>query len=301
MITHLKDETLGDAVLLGDFENGSPEWHELRSQPGAIGGSQVGAICGFSAWESPLARYYKATGQIDDHVQPSMSMRLGTLLESPILQIFAEEHPELDVYTVGTYANKDKPYLHANMDGVYRHRESGLWGVVEVKFSRDYWSEPPMAYRAQLFHYLNVTGFGQGFIVALAGSSYMEFFIERDDFEAAFIADKVEDFHRRVLELRPPEFDGASSTLEAQRKINPEIDGSEVEIAELLGIGLVNTATRIDELTAELNELKARTLDQMGKAKTAFIDVDGEKFVVAKRQQRGAGSPFIQVEKGAKK
>jgi len=65
MIKHLTDQTLGDAVLLGDFINGSPEWHELRSQPGAIGGSQVAAICGFSAWESPLARYYKATGQID--------------------------------------------------------------------------------------------------------------------------------------------------------------------------------------------------------------------------------------------
>jgi len=223
------------------------------------------------------------------------------------MQIFAfgnqdaEEHPELEVFTVGTYASKSKNYLHANMDGVYKHRETGEWGIIEVKFSRDYWAgEPPIGYRAQVFHYFNVTGFKQGFIVALAGSSYLEYPIEFDQFEADFISEKVEDFHRRVLELRPPEFDGATSTLDAQRKMNPEIDGSEVEIAELLGIGLVNIATQIDELTFTLNELKSRTLDQMGKAKVAFIDVDGEKIVVAKRQQRGIGAPYVTIEKGKK-
>lgn len=299
MIKHLTDQTLGDAVLLGDFINGSPEWHGLRSQPGAIGGSQVAAICGFSAWESPLARYYKATGQIDDKVEPSMSMRLGTKLESPILEIFAEEHPELEVFTVGTYASASKPYLHANMDAVYKHRDTGEWGIVEIKFSRDYWgAEPPIGYRAQVFHYFNVTGFKQGYIAALAGSSYMEFPIVFDQFEADYISEKVEDFHRRVLEMRPPEFDGAASTLDAQRKVNPEIDGSEVEIAELLGIDLVNIATQIDELNVTLTELKSRTLDQMGKAKTAFIEIDGEKFVVAKRQQRGVGAPYVTIEKG---
>ena len=302
MIQHLTAKTLGNAVLIGDFENGSEGWHELRNQTGAIGGSQVAAICGFSAWESPLARFYKATGQIDDRVEPSMSMRLGTKLESPILEIFAEEHPELEVFTVGTYASSTHEWCHANMDAVYRVRETGEWGIVEIKFSRDYWaSEPPIGYRAQLFHYFNVTGFKQGFIVALAGSSYLEFPIEFDQFEADFIWEKVSDFHDRVLTNRPPEFDGATSTLEAVRKLNPEIDGTEVEIAELLGIDLVNIATQIDELNVTLTELKSRTLDQMGKAKTAYIEVDGEKFVVAKRSQRGAGSPFVTVEKGMKK
>jgi len=50
-----------DAVLLGDFENGSDEWHELRNEQGAIGGSDIGAIAGLSQWESPYTKWAKKT------------------------------------------------------------------------------------------------------------------------------------------------------------------------------------------------------------------------------------------------
>jgi len=297
---HLSAETLGNAYLLGDFENGSQAWHDLRNQPGVIGGSQVGAVAGMSPWESPLARYLKATGQIPDEVTPSMSMRLGTKLEAPILEIFAEEHPELEVFTVGTYANKDRPWMHANMDAVYRRKDTGEWGIVEIKFSRDYWNAVPMHYRAQLFHYFNVTGFREGYMVALAGSSYQEWPITFDQFEADYLLDKVEDFHDRVLTLRQPEFDGASSTYDAVRLLNPDIEDVEVELAQGLGIDLVNLACQIDELTTNLTELKSRTLDQMGTAKVGYIEVEGEKMVVAKRQSRGGGAPFVTIMKGNK-
>ncbi len=297
---HLSAETLGNAYLLGDFENGSQAWHDLRNQPGVIGGSQVGAVAGMSPWESPLARYLKATGQIPDEVTPSMSMRLGTKLEAPILEIFAEEHPELEVFTVGTYANKDRPWMHANMDAVYRRKDTGEWGIVEIKFSRDYWNAVPMHYRAQLFHYFNVTGFREGYMVALAGSSYQEWPITFDQFEADYLLDKVEDFHDRVLTLRQPEFDGATSTYDAVRLLNPDIEDVEVELAQGLGIDLVNLACQIDELTTNLTELKSRTLDQMGTAKVGYIEVQGEKMVVAKRQSRAGGAPFVTVMKGNK-
>ncbi len=297
---HLSAETLGNAYLLGDFENGSQAWHDLRNQPGVIGGSQVGAVAGMSPWESPLARYLKATGQIPDEVTPSMSMRSGTRLEAPILEIFAEEHPELEVFTVGPYANKDPPWMHANMDAVYRRKDTGEWGIVEIKFSRDYWNAVPMHYRAQLFHYFNVTGFREGYMVALAGSSYQEWPITFDQFEADYLLDKVEDFHDRVLTLRQPEFDGATSTYDAVRLLNPDIEDVEVELAQGLGIDLVNLACQIDELTTNLTELKSRTLDQMGTAKVGYIEVQGEKMVVAKRQSRAGGAPFVTVMKGNK-
>jgi predicted phage-related endonuclease len=140
---------LHDAVLLGDFANGSPDWHSLRNEPGAVGGSDIAAIAGLSTWESAITKWAKKTGQIPDEVEPNMSMKLGTKLEAPILELFADEHPELEIYETGTWANKMYDWARANLDGLYKDAD-GNWGIIEVKFSRDYWSGVPQSYRAQV-------------------------------------------------------------------------------------------------------------------------------------------------------
>ncbi len=146
---------LQDAVLLGDFANGSPEWHSLRNEPGAVGGSDIAAIAGLSTWESAITKWAKKTGQIPDEVQPNMSMKLGTKLEAPILELFADEHPELEIYETGTWANKMYDWARANLDGLYKDAD-GNWGIIEVKFSRDYWTQVPQSYRAQVLWYMKV-------------------------------------------------------------------------------------------------------------------------------------------------
>jgi len=168
---------LGNAKLLGNFANGSEDWHRLRNEEGVIGGSDIGAIAGLSPWESPITKWAKKTGQISDELKPSMSMRLGTALEAPILEIFAEEHPELEIYTTGTWAHKKYDWQRANPDGLYK-KEDGTWGIIEVKFSRDYWSEVPQHYRAQVLWYMNVFGIQEAKLVTLAESSYQEFEIQ---------------------------------------------------------------------------------------------------------------------------
>jgi hypothetical protein len=118
-----------DAKLLGEFENGSPEWHELRNEPGAVGGSDIAAIAGLSAWESAITKWAKKTGQIPDELTPNMSMKLGTALEAPILDLFAAEHPELEIYTTGTWANKTYEWARSNPDGLYK-TATGDFGIV---------------------------------------------------------------------------------------------------------------------------------------------------------------------------
>lgn len=290
---HLSLAELGNAVLLGDFENGSADWHALRNQPGAIGGSQVGAICGVSPWESPLARFYKATGQISDEVAPSMSMKLGTALEAPILSIFESEHPELEVFTVGTYASKEYDWLHANADGVFKDAD-GNYGIIEVKFSRDYWSDGlPLHYRYQVMHYLHIFGFKKAIVVALAGSTYTEIVVEYDQFEAEAMFAQVLDFHNRVLENRPPDFDGSSSTYEAIRQLNPDINPDEKEELGQLGIHLVNAYTDYQAAEKHYKEMQSRTLEAMGTAKYGAVD---DKVIVY-RSQRGSGAPFLNWKK----
>jgi putative phage-type endonuclease len=285
-------DTLLEAVLLGDFANGSQEWHDLRDEPGAVGGSDIAPIAGLSQWESAITKWAKKTKQIPDEIQPNMSMRLGTKLEAPILEIFTEEHPELTVYETGTWANKENPWARSNPDGLYQ-TEDGSWGIVEVKFSRDYWTGVPQAYRAQVLWYMKVFGIRQAKLVALAGSSYQEYDIEWDEFEAQILWDAAIRFREACLEMKMPYWDGSNSTLETIRALSPGITDTEVDLDDL-GMHYINSVTELDKATAKMTELKARVIQAMDGAKRGLIF--GEHFLSLR--SRAGGAPFLHQEKG---
>jgi putative phage-type endonuclease len=281
-----------DAVLLGDFANGSQKWHDLRDEPGAIGGSDIAPIAGLSQWESAITKWAKKTKQIPDELTPNMSMRLGTKLEAPILEIFTEEHPELTVYETGTWANKENPWARSNPDGLYQ-LEDGSWGIVEVKFSRDYWTGVPQAYRAQVLWYMKVFGIRQAKLVALAGSSYQEYDIEWDEFEAQILWDAAIRFREAVLEMKMPYWDGSNSTLETIRALSPGITDTEVDLDEL-GMHYINSVTELEKANAKMTELKARVIQAMDGAKRGLIF--GEHWLSLR--SRAGGAPFLHQEKG---
>ena len=281
-----------DAVLLGDFANGSQEWHDLRNEPGAVGGSDIAAITGLSAWESAITKWAKKTGQIPDEVTPNMSMKLGTKLEAPILDLFADEHPELEIYETGTWANKENPWARSNPDGLYKTAD-GEWGIVEVKFSSDYWSGVPQAYRAQVLWYMRVFGIKQAKLVALAGSSYMEFDIEWDEFEAETLWDAAVRFRQACLDMKMPYWDGSNSTLETVRALSPGISDSEVDLDDL-GMHYINSVTDFEKANAKMTELKARVIQAMDGAKRGLIY--GEHLLSLR--SRAGGAPYLHHEKG---
>jgi putative phage-type endonuclease len=283
---------LHDAVLLGDFANGSDEWHELRNQPGAVGGSDIAAIAGLSTWESAITKWAKKTGQIPDEVEPNMSMKLGTKLESPILELFADEHPELEIYETGTWANKMYDWARANLDGLYKDAD-GNWGIIEVKFSRDYWSGVPQSYRAQVLWYMKVFGIRRAKLVALAGSSYMEFDIEWDEFEANTLWDAAVRFRQACLDNIMPYWDGSNSTLETIRALSPGIEDTEVDLDDL-GMHYLNAVRDYESINRKMTELKARVINAMGGAKRGLIF--GEHMLSLR--SRAGGAPYLHHEKG---
>jgi putative phage-type endonuclease len=281
-----------DAVLLGDFANGSQEWHDLRNEPGAVGGSDIAAITGLSTWESAITKWAKKTGQIPDEVTPNMSMKLGTILESPILNLFADEHPELEIYETGTWANKENPWARSNPDGLYKDAD-GNWGIIEVKFSRDYWSGVPQAYRAQVLWYMRVFGIKQAKLVALAGSSYMEFDIEWDEFEAQTLWDAAVRFRQACLDMKMPYWDGSNSTLETIRALSPGIVDTEVDLDDL-GMHYINSVDELEKATVKTTELKARVIQAMDGAKRGLVF--GEHLLSLR--SRAGGAPYLHHEKG---
>ena len=287
-----KTKQLLEATLLGDFANGSPEWHELRNEPGVIGGSDIAASAGLSAWTSPITLWAKKTGQIPDEVTPNMSMKLGTILEEPILQLFADEHPDLEILTTGTWANKTYPWMRANPDGLYLDAD-GNWGIVEVKFSRDYWTAVPQSYRAQVLWYMKVFGIKQAKLVALAGSSYQEYDIEWDQFEADTLFEAAVRFRQACLDLKMPDWDGSNSTLETVRALNPNIEDGEVDLDEL-GVHYFNAVQDAEAANTKLTELKSRVVKAMEGKKRGLIYGD---HLISLRSRAG-GMPYLHHEKG---
>lgn len=281
---------LGDAKLLGDFANGSPEWHELRNEPGAIGGSDIAAIAGLSKWESAITKWAKKTGQIADEVKPNMSMKIGTKLEAPILELFAEEHPELEIFTTGTWANKANEWARANPDGLYK-TATGDFGIVEVKFSRDFWNAPPQAYRAQILWYLKVFGLKQAKLVALAGSAYQEYDIEWDEFEAETLWSASLRFRDHCLTNKMPDWDGSNSTFETVRALSPHVEDGEVDLDEL-GLRYFEAVDKFDNSERVLNEMKSRVIAAMDGKKRGMVY--GEHALSLRT--RAGGYPYLHNE-----
>lgn len=273
--------------LIGNFENHSPEWHEARK--GKVGGSTVATLLGLNPWRSALTEYYIQRGEYEPDDSVNMSMRLGTKLEAPILEIFAEEHPELTIYTTGTYGND---IYTINPDAVYQDAD-GNWGLIEVKYSRDYMREVPLHYKAQTNLYMGLLGVKQGYLVALAGSTYTELPLAFDEFDYQTMLYKVDQFLANVKAGIKPEFEGSESTLATMRSINDGMSDDSVELGDL-GIHLVAAHTRLKDAEAFYREMQSRTLDALGDAKFGTVD----DVVVVSKTQRGNYAPSLTIKKG---
>lgn len=287
---------LGDAIFLGNYESNSPEWHELRGGFN-VGGSEVGTICGVNPWESPFSLWAKKTNRLDDSFQGNEAMEWGSRLESVILQKFAEEHTDLEVFdSPGTYRHKDREWQIANPDGVFRKLDGSL-GIIEIKTARyedDWINGVPAYYRTQVQWYLQTFGFASAYVAVLfSGSKYKEFEVIADDFEQNVNLAKVEQFRIYMIEDKQPDFDGALATYETVRQLNPDIIDDEEELGDL-GIHYVLAVDEHARTEKHLLEMKSRVLDAMGKKKRGLIN--GEWKVT--RQARGGGSPYLINKKG---
>jgi putative phage-type endonuclease len=288
-------EKFNEAKLLGVFESGSSEWHEVRAD--GIGGSEVGTIMGLNQWESAYYLWASKTGQLPPKVIDSFPAWLGTNLEPFILgPMLSHLHPDWEIFTTGTYQHPKLPFLHANPDALAK--VNGEWIIVEAKTSRNYWSEVPPSYVAQVQHYMNILGVKRAVIVGLVAMDPVEYWIEADSFEQQVIEQMASEFWNCVLTGTAPDWDGSESTYEAVREMHPDIDGTEVEIDGIHSLVVAQLA--FDQAEAELRKQKSEVLAMMGKAQHAVTEYEGKTYRVASRQARGAGKPFLIVHKGKK-
>jgi putative phage-type endonuclease len=290
-------EDFNEAKLLGVFESGTSEWHELRAD--GLGGSEMGTIMGLNPYESAFALYLKKTGQIPTPELDSFAVWRGSAYEAPLLDYFAKLHPELELFRTGTYQHPELTYLHANPDALARNRNTGEWVVVEVKTSRSYWdSGIPLHYEAQVLHYMDILGIKKAHVIGDVGSTWYEAVMLYDGFRADVQRNRASEFWSGVVNGIQPSWDGSTSTYDAVRQLHPEIDDEEVEIDGAHQLALAQA--KYDAALAELNEQKSQVLALMGRAKYAYVEHEGERIRVASRQARGNGTPYLVISKGRK-
>jgi len=278
------------AKKVGDFTPEDQEWHDLRMK--GITGTDAGAVLGVSPFSSPFRIWALKTGQVEDNIQQNDRMRLGQLLEAPLIQMFREKHPELEVHeNVGTYVHEDYPELIANPDGLITIGDK-LY-ILEVKTSRKYWDEVPPHYRAQVLHYASVFSADGVYIVSLAGGDYQEWEIDFTEEELSMQTEIVRAFWNENIKPNiQPEWDGSQSTYETVRALATEEEG-DTDLG-YLGIQLANAAQEFDEADKKLRQLKSATLAQMSDAKYGYA----EGYLVAVKRRRGEGKPYLELKKG---
>ena len=285
----LKLDKVRTAKKIGDFTPSDQEWHDLRMK--GITGTDTGAILGVSPFASAYKVWAVKTGQVSDEVKQNDRMRLGQLLEAPLIQMYREKHPEATVYeNVGTYVHEDHPELIANPDGLVTIGDKLF--ILEVKTSRNYWGEVPAHYRTQVLHYADVFSADGIIVVSLAGGDYQEWDVEVDENELAMQRAIVLEFwQENITNAVEPEWDGSQSTYETVRAIASPTEEGETDLG-YLGVQLSNALKAFNEADQELRQLKSATLAQMQDAKYGY----SEGYLVAVKRQRGQGKPYLEVK-----
>lgn len=284
-------EKLGCAKLLGYFEHASEEWHEARK---GVAGSLVGTLMGHNPWRSAYTAYYEAIGELPrDSSGPSMAMKLGTIFEQPIQDLWVSENAEwLTAHNTGTWASATEPRFKANPDAIIEWVDGSL-GVLEIKFSRNPMNELPPHYKDQVMWYMHVLGLKKGILVAVANGEMVEHEIDYDPEYANELVAKAYEFLECLERLTPPDWDGSQSTYETVRTLSENIFDGDIELGELYP-QLIRAKELSEETEKQFTLLKSKVLHLMDGVKVGLYQ--GDK--VLSLQARGSGLPFIVFKRG---
>lgn len=294
----LAPSTLGDAVLVGHFEDGSEAWHEARFK--GIGGSEIASILGINNFKSRYILWMEKAGIIPRNQDDNPLFEWGHRLEPVIIEKFAEAHPEYRVLPGGSWRNSDRPFQLANPDGRLLNLETGEFEILEIKTSMTGagWgpgpNDIPAKYVAQVRWYLDTFGFTDAWIVVLIGGfEYREYRIFADPAKTIEMRDSAAAFVYSLGTGEAPPIDGGEDTYAYLRERNMSIDPKgKVELDEAL-VGLVmDSKQQLAFAESEMLRAKGHLLAHMGTAKTATF----EGKTIASRQAKGEGVPFVVVK-----
>lgn len=203
----------------------------LNHRTTGVGGSDMSAILGISHYTTPLDIWLSKTGRNNPEKLDSWAIRKGNSLEKDLRQWFKDTHPDMECYdgTNLSLTSRHYPHMLASLDGYLYDPATESFGVLECKTANSYraqdWRDDdgnpciPDYYACQVQHYLAVTGWDWGYVIAdTSGVEPLIIRFERDDEDINVIVKAASEFWRFVESGQMP----ALSNADDVRKVYPE-------------------------------------------------------------------------------
>lgn len=145
------------------------EWHKLRLR--GIGASEASAVIGCNPYMTNVDLWKIKTGRkAAADISSNVHVAYGHAAEAPLRELFALDHPELEVTYGGLFDmvfHPEYPWLFATLDGRLREKKTGRLGVYEGKtteilksMAREKWKDGiPQNYYVQCLHQLLASTF----------------------------------------------------------------------------------------------------------------------------------------------
>lgn len=267
-VDDIENENTG---ILGEAEDGSNEWHNLRSK--GIGGSDVSKIVGVSTYGTALSVWMKKTGKLNENTNGNNFSRWGHILETPIAQEFEKQSGLKTVNTDKTYYNKENPFMLANLDRLIINDDGEVETFLEIKTAIQYklsdWDEEiPDEYMLQIQHYMYVMGFNYCYLAVLIGGNDFRYFkIDRDSEIIDSLLTIEKNFWNMVVKNEMPEPTFADDSKDIKKLYETMYgktdDDTEIELDNTfdeLADKYKELDSQIKELTKEKDECKNKMI-----------------------------------------
>lgn len=262
------------------------EWLRLRKN--GLGGSDAGAVCGLNPYVSPMEVYMSKT--CDDAVEEipdNEAMREGRDFEDYVAKRFMEASGLKVRRANMMYANKERPFMIANVDRLISGRTDGIIGL-ECKtaspYSAEKWQDGkiPAHYIMQCYHYMAVLDAKSWYIaVMIYGKEFKYIELKRDE-EILQNLIRIEEhfWNHNVMKRIMPEPDGSDA---ADSFINKHF----AETKEGLSVPLIGFSEKLQrraEISDLINQLDTEKKKIEQEIKTYMSDAEyaeNEDFLVS--------------------
>ena len=254
-----------------------------------LGGSDIGAILGFSKYRTALDVWLEKTGRVVNTVD-NLPVRFGTFAESFVASEYASQTGYVLVHSETGVAYPQYPFMVGHIDRFVFESGDDIHGglfhgdrsctathLLECKtaspFNQSDWGElgtdeVPMSYLVQCLWYLAITNLERCDVAVLFGNSDFRIYeLYRDkELEDLIIAKAASFWNEYVQKDIPPP---AQCESDYQQLFKKEVTGKAVEadpnLCELTQmLQLINSEIKSKEL--EISQIKQTIMGQMGEA-----------------------------------
>ncbi|MFD7616620.1 YqaJ viral recombinase family protein [Streptomyces sp. NPDC059802] len=264
-------------ILLGQYIPGTEEWEQARAGL-CITATEIAVVMGLSPWASRFSLWHKKAGLPTPPFETNPAVEWGNRLEPVVAQKFADEHPEIELRTTGTWRHRDREWQRATPDRIAQDR------LVEVKTSPfgDGWGpagsdEIPIYYRCQVQWQLDTLGLDVCHVALLvSGHDYREYVIEYDETDAEVMRGAAERFLDDVRQGNRPPIDGADATYQTIRVQPAGREDRDVEISAEYAADYDIAQQAYRDADTELARARGQILDAIG---TGYRAVHGDRRI----------------------